>query len=187
MKFLALLLVLVLVVAAGALALIQSGVYDVGTSNHDNDLVNWALDNAMVHSVKRHAKGIAVPALSDPAMIENGFRHYDEMCVGCHGAPGVKPGDIAEGLFPEAPDLVETAKEWTPAELYWIVKHGLKFTAMPAWGPSHSEPDLWAITAFVSKLPHMTPAEYQALRLKGADGNAANQAPEPTDHHHGRS
>jgi mono/diheme cytochrome c family protein len=161
-------IVLVLVVIAGALVLLYSGAYNVSTANHDNSVMNWAMDNGMVHSVKAHAKGITVPALTDSTMIETGFRHYDEMCVGCHGAPGVTHGDIAEGLWPEAPNLAETASEWTPAQLYWIIKNGLKFTSMPAWGPSHSEKELWAMTAFVQRLPHTTAADYKAMRDKAA-------------------
>jgi mono/diheme cytochrome c family protein len=168
MKLITTLIVLVIAAAAAMLGVVYSGVYNVGTANHDNALMNWVLDTAMTHSVRQHARAIPVPLLSDPAMIELGFRHYDEMCIGCHAAPGVSPGDIAEGLWPGAPNLAKTAGEWTPAELYWIIKNGLKFTSMPAWGPSHSDKELWAIIAFVQGLPRLSPAQYQAMRDKAA-------------------
>jgi mono/diheme cytochrome c family protein len=158
-----LLVAVFILIVFGFIAVIYSGAYDVGTSNHDNALINWVLDTAMTRSVGRHAKGISAPALSDPAMIQRGFRHYREMCVDCHGAPGVAPGEIAKGLFPDAPDLAKTAGDWKPAELYWIIKNGLKFTAMPAWGPTHNEKALWAMTAFVQKLPRLSPSEYKAM------------------------
>jgi mono/diheme cytochrome c family protein len=168
MRLIGTLIVLAIVAAAAMLTVVYSGVYNVGTGNHDIAPMNWVLDTAMVHSVQTHARGISAPPLSDPAMIQAGFRGYDRKCVGCHGAPGVKHGDIAEGLWPEAPDLSETAGEWTSAQLYWITKNGLKFTSMPAWGPSRSDEDLWAITAFVEKLPHLSPAEYQGMRDQAA-------------------
>jgi mono/diheme cytochrome c family protein len=185
-----LLVAVVVLVVIGIAAVIVSGAYDVGTSNHDNALMNWALDTAMTRSVERHAKGIAVPPLSDPAMVQRGFQHYREMCVECHGAPGVAPGEIAKGLFPDAPDLAKTAGDWKPAELYWIIKNGLKFTAMPAWGPTHDERALWAVTAFVERLPRLSAADYKAMAAlagPGGDEDGAREggAGEGAEHVHG--
>jgi mono/diheme cytochrome c family protein len=168
MKLIMTLTVLIVAAAAAMLAVAYSGTINVGTANHDNALINWFLDTAMTRSVQHHARAIPLPPLSDPSMSKLGFRHYDEMCVECHGAPGVPRGDIAKGLWPEAPNLAESAGEWTPAQLYWVIKNGLKFTSMPAWGPSHPDKDLWAITAFVQKLPHLSPAQYQAMRDEAA-------------------
>jgi len=164
MKVIGTLIVLLLLIVAAALAVVYSGAYNIGMTNHDNSTMNRLLDTAMTKSVEKHAKGIAVPALTDPAMIRDGFRHYDHMCVECHGAPGVQHEELAEGLWPDAPDLAKTAGDWKPAELYWIIKNGIKFTAMPAWGPTHPERALWAMTAFVQKLPTLTAAQYQAMR-----------------------
>ena len=168
MRLITTLIVLAIIAAAAAFAVVYSGAYNVGTANHDNALMNWFLDTAMTRSVQQHARAIPVPSLSDPAMVELGFRQYDKMCVGCHGAPGVPHGGIADGLWPEAPSLAGTAGEWTPAQLYWVIKNGLKFSSMPAWGPSRSDSALWAITAFVQQLPHLSPAQYQAMRDKAA-------------------
>jgi mono/diheme cytochrome c family protein len=174
MKVIVILLVLLVVAAAGVLAVVYSGVYNVGTGNHDNALMNWVLDTSMTHSVQRHARGISAPPLSDPAMIQLGAAHYREMCAGCHGAPGITPAEIAQGLWPEAPDLAKTAGDWTPAQLYWIIKNGLKFTSMPAWGPSHSEKELWAMTAFVQQLPRLSPAGYKAMQDKATQAGGMN-------------
>jgi hypothetical protein len=57
----------------------------------------------------------------------------------------------------------EVVGHWRDAELYWIIKHGIKDTGMLALGPTHPEDALWAVTAFVRQLPTMTPEEYQAM------------------------
>jgi mono/diheme cytochrome c family protein len=162
MRLIAAILVVLFVGGAGALIVIETGVYDVGMNNHDHPLVNQVIETAVKKSVQRHAQGIAEPPLADTALINLGAREY-RPCLGCHGAPGVPKGNIAKGLWPEAPDLSKTADEWTPSELYWIIKNGLKFTAMPAWGPSHDDHELWAMTAFVHQLPKMSPAQYKEL------------------------
>jgi mono/diheme cytochrome c family protein len=187
MKLIATLIVPALIAAAATFAVVYSGVYNVGMANHDNALMNRLLKTAMTRSVQRHARAIAVPPLSDSAMIHSGFSHYDAMCVQCHGAPGVAHGEIAKGLWPEAPNLAKTAGQWTPAQLYWITKNGLKFSAMPAWGPSHPDKDLWAITAFVQKLPHLSPAQYQTMREAEVRADSAmrqgDSPPENTHEH----
>jgi len=157
------------------------GAYNVGTGNHDNALMNWFLDAGMTSSVRFHARGIHPPALGDPAQVEVGAAHYREMCAMCHGAPGVAPGEIAEGLWPPAPRLGKDGLDWTEPQLFWIVKNGLKFTAMPAWGPSHSDEKIWAIVAFLQKLPRLSPAEYEALVAKA--GPEENGDSEESPHH----
>jgi mono/diheme cytochrome c family protein len=180
-------LALVLIVIVGGGVVVFTGVYDVSTNNHDNDIINWVMDTAMTRSVQEHAKGIAVPSLSDSAMIQMGFRHYRAMCVDCHGAPGVPPEEIAKGLFPDAPDLAKTAGDWKPAELYWIIKNGIKFTAMPAWGPTHNDKELWAMTAFVAELPRLSPEEWKAMDAQAGprhreEGEAEGGAHEGQEH-----
>ena len=162
---------LVAITVAGALAVIYSGSYNIGTGNHDNALMNWVFRTAMTRSVKEHAASIKAPPLSDPAMVKIGFAHYNEMCVACHGAPGIKPDEISEGLWPKAPNLAKHASDWTPGQLFWIIKHGVKFTAMPAWGPSHDDKKIWAMVAFIEKLRHMTPAEYQKMQASSKPDN----------------
>lgn len=164
MKVIGTLIVLILLIVVLALVVVYSGAYNIAMTNHDNAMMNRLLDTAMTKSVQKHAKNIQAPVLTNPDMIRLGFRHYDEMCVECHGAPGVRHEELAEGLWPDAPDLAKTAGDWKPAELYWIIKNGIKFTAMPAWGPTHQDRELWAMTAFVQKLPSLTAAGYQAMR-----------------------
>ena len=162
MRLIAAILIVVVLMAAGAAIVIGTGVYNVGMNNHDNALVNQVIETTVKKSVQKHAQGIAEPPLADTALINLGAREY-RGCIGCHGAPGVHAGPISKGLWPEAPDLSKTANEWTPSELYWIIKNGMKFTAMPAWGPSHDDHELWALTAFVHQLPKMSPEQYKEL------------------------
>ncbi|HWB96073.1 MAG TPA: cytochrome c [Bryobacteraceae bacterium] len=152
------------VLAVAALAVIYSGLYPISILQHDCAVMNWAMQTGMIHSVRYHARGIAAPNLSDPAMAREGFGHYQEMCVSCHGAPGVDPDEIAQGLWPKAPDLAKSARHWSPSELFWITKNGVKFTAMPAWGPSHGDDKIWAIVAFLKTLPRLSPSQYKVLK-----------------------
>ncbi len=127
--------------------------------------VQWMLETTMESSVRAHAADIEVPEsldLRDSALAERAFGHYSVACTPCHAAPGV---DAAPWLVlnPPAEPLIDTADRWSDAELYWIIKNGIKMTGMPALGPTHADEDLWAITAFVRQLPEMTAEEYQGM------------------------
>jgi mono/diheme cytochrome c family protein len=168
MKIIATLIAFVVFAAGLALLVIYSGVINVAATQPDNTLVRWALSTASDRSIRYHAQTIKTPALTDAARVKDGFHHYREMCVGCHGAPGLKPSDLNKGLNPKPPKLAESAKEFSAAEIFWVLKNGIKMTGMPAWGSSHKDDDLWDLVAFVKQLPEISPQEYQMMEQAAA-------------------
>ncbi|HEX3126046.1 MAG TPA: cytochrome c [Thermoanaerobaculia bacterium] len=154
--------VLVILFLAG-IAFVHSGIYDVAASTPDSGFVGSMLRRASHSSIERRSEGIQVPRLDDPDMIKRGLIHYYEMCVVCHSAPGVKPSEIAQGLNPYPPELAEKAEPDEAGEWFWIVKHGIKMTGMPAFGVTHDDQEIWAIIAFLQKMPHLSPEEYQKM------------------------
>jgi mono/diheme cytochrome c family protein len=127
-------LIAALVVLLSGFVVIYAGVYDVAATAPHWPVTRWVMETARIRSIKAHAAGIAVPPdFDDPAKISIGVEHFSAHCAVCHGAPGVPRGDIAQGLYPLPPDLAKTAWLYSSAELFWIVKHGIKMTGMPAW------------------------------------------------------
>lgn len=178
------------IVILGGLGFVYSGVYHVGATDQHLDLTYWLLDTARVQSIKAHAAGIPVPAgLNDQATILMGTEHFAAHCAVCHGAPGVPKGDIARGLYPAPPDLSKVAQFFTPAELFWIVKNGIKMSGMPAWN-DHTDAELWATVAFLKKLPGMTDQDYAGLVMASMahgghhHGKQDQTEAQPDDHHH---
>ena len=177
--FVTVLIVLLIVVLAGLYAL-YSGAYNMSALKPHGALIEWMAGTLSDRSVRYHARGIAVPPLGSPQQIANGFRHYQEMCVECHGAPGVLPGEIGLGLYPKPPDLHDAIGDWSPAQLYWILANGFKDTGMPAFSPTHSTQDLWAMTSFALLLPKMTPVQYDSI--KTANGGGMSHDDEQGEH-----
>ncbi len=153
---------LVALAAAGLVAL-YTGAYNVAASVPHSGFENWALGTMMVRSVQRQARGIATPASIDEAQIRRGFAQYRESCVYCHGAPGVDAVDWAQAITPEPPYLPDTIRRWQPGELFWVVKNGVKMTAMPAFGHHMSDSDIWGVVGFIRRLPGMSAEEYKRL------------------------
>ncbi len=58
--------------------------------------------------------------------------------------------------------LVDAARRWQLREIYWITRHGVRMSGMPAWGMRLSEDDIWAVVHFIARLPQMSPVDYAA-------------------------
>lgn len=146
---------------------IYSGIFNPGALKPHTSLTRWMINKTKHVSIERRSKKVEVPDLTDTTLIQTGFVHYNEMCVVCHSAPGLKTSEIARGLYPHAPHIYKFAKWMHPKETFWVIKNGIKMTGMPAFGPTHDDQKIWAMTAFITKkLGTMTPQEYKAWQEK---------------------
>ncbi len=154
--------ILALVVAGFVGAFVFAGVYNVAADEPHWKPVHMALEQLRDRSIRHHARGIIAPAdLNDPKRIAMGAGLYTEMCSGCHLGPGLEKSEISQGLYPQAPELAR-GNDHPPAEKFWIIKHGVKLSAMPAWGKTHDDQLIWDMVAFLQQLPKMTPQQYAA-------------------------
>jgi mono/diheme cytochrome c family protein len=68
-------------------------------------------------------------------------------------------------MLPSPPDLAVAMRPWKERELFWIVKHGFKYTGMPGWVALGREDEIWAVVAFLKKVPTLAPESYRDLAL----------------------
>jgi len=153
---------LAIVTGLAAAVYFFGGFFDVSTTAREPALVRKALIAVRMASVSRHATATPPANLASEANWRAGARAYhDHGCVNCHGAPGVEWARFSEGLRPDPPDLLDLSKHRTPAELFHVVKNGINMTGMPGFGAA-PDPELWAIVAFVKKLPDVTDEQFKA-------------------------
>ncbi|MEW6704798.1 MAG: c-type cytochrome [Pseudomonadota bacterium] len=145
---------------AAAAAFVWLGLYDISALTSHTRPVYWLLETTMRQSVRARAAGIEAPSLREPQRLALGAACYRQHCVQCHGGPGVAPGAPGQGLQPLPGSLVDAARRWRPEEVYWITRHGIKMSGMPAWELRLSDEQLWAVVAFVDRLAEMSPADY---------------------------
>jgi len=150
--------------AAGSALFIYSGWYDIGADDHHTKPVFAILQTLRDRSIRARSRHIRVPSLDDPRMILKGAGQYAAMCTGCHLAPGMAESEIRPGLYPQPPNLSRVRVD--PKDAFWAIKHGIKMSAMPAWGHSHDDATIWSMVAFLQQLPDMTPAQYKAIVAK---------------------
>jgi mono/diheme cytochrome c family protein len=153
---------IVLAALAGTL-LLFSGWYNIGATTQHWQPVYTVLERGMHYSVRHHARDVTPPDLSAPRMVRQGASIYAARCVQCHGAPGVAQHDIGKSMQPIPGPLVDAARRWKPGEMYWITRHGIKMSGMPAWEFRLEDEEIWAVVAFMAQLPALSPRDYAKM------------------------
>jgi cytochrome c553 len=163
---------IVLVVPLAVFAFVKSGVYDIAASKPHTKLTEWITHETMIHSARRHAEaaGIAPPARFTVPQVVGGFCTYETHCAACHGGPAIAREEWVAGMEPSPPYLLDATSKWTPEQLFWIVKNGIKMTGMPSWRNSMSDRQIWDVVAFIAatrRLPPQTYGKWRSWKLCG--------------------
>lgn len=158
-RFIRTVLILAIIVVGAAIAYAYSGHYDISVGSGHAPWTAWYLETLRHRSIESRAADIEVPDLDGPEMMQAGAMAYDETCAGCHGRPGREPSDSFE---PRPPAL--TRGQADPAELFWVVRNGIKMSAMPSIGENRvSDEQVWQIAAFLQDASRLTEGEYREL------------------------
>jgi len=139
------------------------GLVPIKASSGHWPITAWFLHFTMTRSVSTHTLGMKVPALDNPGMVLKGATHYETGCFPCHGNPTNQHPRIASHMTPHPPYLPPIIDQWEPQELFYIVKHGVKFTGMPAWPTQQRDDEVWAMVAFLQKFPELSEQEYRHM------------------------
>ena len=150
--------------AAAGLLFAWSGIFNIAASSGHWAATEWFLHWTMRNSVKTHSffDSPDDPIVTDGRLV-SAAGHFAAACASCHGAPGQRPSPVMQKAMPPAPDLSVNARAWTDGQLFYILRHGVKYSGMPAWGVAGRDDEIRRMVAFVRRLPGMTPAQYRAL------------------------
>ncbi len=148
-----------------AVAIVFGGIYNTGADDPHLKLVARAIHQTMISSVRKRATtGPELPPITR-AKLQSGTKVYESHCIACHGGPGVSRAPWAAGLLPTPPYLIDSRTRWTRAELRELVAHGVKMSAMPAWGYILPAKDIDDVVALLEVTPSMTTAQFNTLRV----------------------
>jgi cytochrome c553 len=169
--------------AAGGLFIaalvVVSGVVPIKASSGHWAITAAFLDFAKTRSVSTHSWGLRAPALEDEGLVLKGAGHYETACLPCHGGPGRSIPPVMSAMTPPPPRLDEQRlARWSAEELFTIVKHGIKFTGMPGWPVQQRDDEIWAMVAFLRRLPRMDAAAYhQVVHADGRQRDRTGDGP----------
>jgi mono/diheme cytochrome c family protein len=153
--------VVVSIGVAAASWFILFGMYDVGADTPHWNITRKLIEVVRDRSIAARARNVAVPDLRDEQLVLKGAGQYAAMCANCHLAPEQQDSEIRPGLYPRPPNLTE--QRFDPKIMFWVTKHGLKMSGMPAWGVGHDDATIWSIVAFVNKLPGLSAEHYKDM------------------------
>lgn len=161
-----------IIAGAAGFGLMYSGVYDVSAASGHNPLVAWVLHKTYEQSLHRHAADIQVPPdLMTTANVEAGARFYASTCAACHGAPGKTLSPIGQGILPLAPELLSPKRRNNPRLMFWVIKNGVKMTAMPAFGKTQDDQTIWNLTAFLYQDRGISAQDFEKLSAVKPNGS----------------
>lgn len=173
-----------LVIVGSAVAFVQLGVYNVAADAPHHPATHAVLERLREASIAAHSSELEVPGdLMSPARVTQGAGNYHAMCMGCHLAPGMAATEMSRGLYPAPPDL--TREVVGAAETFWVIKHGIKASGMPAWGKSMGDEYIWNMVAFLQRLPSLNEAQYADLVARSGGHSHGGGETRPHDHAEG--
>ena len=113
-----------------------------------------ALDN----SVERHAPRLNNPVPPTDENLIEGLKIYTMNCALCHGGIDRQPSTLAKSFYPPPPNLMLDPPDDPEWHVYYVIRNGVRYTGMPAWDKTLSDPDLWKVTAFLVRVEKLPPA-----------------------------
>ncbi|MCS6306455.1 MAG: c-type cytochrome [Nitrospira sp.] len=184
-------ILLSLLALAGLLAL--SGTlwlgYELYASGFSARVEPHPLEVTVVRQFRRFAIPKAVgnmpnPVPKSPAVLVEGLDHFADHCAGCHANDGSGETQIGKDVYPRVPDLRrQEIQSMSDGELFFIIRNGIRFTAMPAWAEGDMEKDRgsWKLVHFIRHLPHLTHEELERMQSLNPKGPHHDEGAE---HHH---
>jgi len=162
------------VVSGGAI--VMAGLINVGADAPHSQLVHEVLTVTRERSIANRSAGIKIPEnFADLERVRRGAGNYAAMCVNCHLSPGASDSEIRRGLYPTPPNLSEKSVSLQQRDAvrdFWIIKHGIKASGMPAWSKGGMDDDsIWDIAAFLQMIPSLSPSSYEKL-VATSDGHS---------------
>jgi mono/diheme cytochrome c family protein len=160
---------MLVILLLSALAVMRLGLMPVNADGTHSSLEARIMPLVLHASISRHASGDTNPSPVDEENLKAGASTYKAMCARCHSTPGGNPSVYGQSFYPPAPQLLGGMSNYTDSQLFWLIKHGIRNTGMPAWGAMLSDDEIWQIVSLLKHsqdLPPSVEAEWQAPKKR---------------------
>jgi len=143
------------------------GFVSMRADNPPSKMESALAGRAMDASVARAAPKVANPATADEANLVAGARLYSDHCTLCHGDPARPKSPLADSLNPPAPQFTDDMADMPENQNFYIIQHGIRWTAMPGWKNVLSEQQTWQLVTLLSHMHDLPPAAKQVFAEAG--------------------
>ena len=146
-----------LIAMLAGLVILKIGLVPINADQAPSKLEQTVFASAVHASVTRHSTEQPSNAAPTAADLRAGAEIYKSMCAQCHGQLNGRASLLGSSFYPPAPQLPGHSTSYSEPELFWIVKHGIRNTSMPAWRNLLSDEDIRQVVAFLKRLDSLPP------------------------------
>ena len=148
----------VLVLLIGSLGLALLGFLPTRANNDPPEMERHIAMSALDNSVDRHAPRVNSPVPPTDENLIAGLKIYTMNCALCHGDINRQPSALEKSFYPRPPNLILNPLDDEEWHVFYVIRTGVRYTGMPAWDKTLSEPDMWKLTAFLTRVNKLPPA-----------------------------
>jgi mono/diheme cytochrome c family protein len=176
-------IVTLLVLILGGLGIAMLGFLPTAANVEPPRLERRISMGAVDASMERHAPHLTNPLTPTDQNLEDGMKLFTMNCALCHGGLDRKPSTLAHSFYPPAPNLISDPPDDPEWHIFYTIRTGVRYSGMPAWDKTLSEPDIWKITMMIAHLDKLPPAvqEYWKTNFNVAQPAADEKKDEKKD------
>ena len=141
-----------------ALAITRLGLMPVSADGAHSRLEVRLMPTVLHASVVRHASGETNPVPLNEDNLNAGVDTYKAMCARCHSTPEGRASIYGQSFYPPAPQLPKGMSQYTDSQLFWVIKHGIRNTGMPAWGSMLADEEIWQLVSLLKNSQDLPPS-----------------------------
>ena len=172
----------IVVLVIGGLGLAVLGFLPTRANVRPPEMESHIAMSALDNSVERHARRVDNPVPPTDENLIEGLKIYTMNCAGCHGQGDRKPVPFGESFYRPAPNLILHPPDDPEWHVFYVIHNGVRYTGMPAWDKTLSEPDMWKVTAFLTRIDKLPPAVQEYWKKTGGVADAPTGESGHTDH-----
>ena len=121
---------------------------DIPPSSFEKKRAMGALDAAL----DRYAPQSKDPIQPTAPNLARAAKLYGTYCAKCHGAMNSSETAWRVRLYPPAPQFPKEPTDMEEFENFYVIKHGVRWTAMPAWSDQLSDQDIWGLVTYLNQM-----------------------------------
>lgn len=148
----------ILVLLIGGLGLALLGFLPTRANSVPPEMESRIAMSALDNSVERHAPRINNPVPPTDENLIEGLKIYTMNCAQCHGGIDRQASPFGKSFYPPAPMFILNPPDDAEWHVFYVIRNGVRYTGMPAWDKTLSEPDMWKVTAFLTRVEKLPPA-----------------------------
>ena len=141
-----------------ALAAARLGLMPVNADGAHSRLEARIMPRVLHASILRHASEETNPVSLNEDHLKAGVDTYKAMCARCHSTPDGVASVYGQSFYPPAPKLPDGMSQYTDSQLFWVIKHGIRNTGMPAWGSMLSDEEVWQLVSLLKNSQDLPPS-----------------------------